>query len=467
MEKRILQIAFLLYLPCNLIASMTIQINSAPQLTPLFDTIYVAGTFNDWNEADADFMMTEDNQTWTISIDGTENETIEFKFTRGSWTKVEGNALGTYIPNRSMVFHNNTTQSYSIEGWEDLAGAHSVTENVRILDTDFVIPQLNRTRRIWINLPENYDASSEHYPVLYFHDGQNVFDAATSFSSEWQVDETIQELAIPGCNETIVVAVDNGGSSRIDEYSPWLNADYNEGGEGAAYSNFIIETLKPVIDENFRTLTDRDHTSTAGSSLGALIAIYLVSEHNDVFSKAGIFSPAFWFNPEIFEFVQNSTLSSDTKIYFVCGDSESSDMVNDMQQMYDAVTTNNVPTSNLNYVVQNGGTHSEYWWRQYFPNMFTAIYECINSVAELSSGYELHVFPNPVQEVIQFSISNAKLMNIQVVDSSGKLIVDEVMGNNKALDVSALSAGVYTLRCSFIPENTSTVLSRNTSFIKK
>jgi predicted alpha/beta superfamily hydrolase len=466
MSKCIHAFALLLCIPCSMYSAMTIQITSWPQLTPMLDTIYLAGDFNNWNEGDPAFKMIEQNNVFTIEIEGVENQSIEFKFTRGSWSSVEGNNLGSYIANRTATFHNNTVLALSVSGWEDLAGAHTITENVRLLDSNFDMPQLNRKRRIWIYLPNNYDSSNTHYPVIYFHDGQNVFDNATSFSGEWQLDETLENNMIAGCNEVIVVAIDNGGVSRIDEYAPWINTAYDEGGEGIAYATFVVETLKPLIDQNFRTLPDRQNTCTAGSSLGALIAMYLFTEHNDVFSKAGIFSPAFWFNEEIYTLAENSTFDSNSELYFVCGDNESADMVNDMEQMRDIVMANGIAETNVNYSVQNGGTHSEYWWRQYFPGMYQSMYTCASSMVNSNEENELRIYPNPVNDLIQFSESLEQLFEIQIRDSAGKEIIIQTKLTNRALDVSALKAGMYTMTCSFTNETSGSIIKRSISFIK-
>ncbi|MFN0032795.1 MAG: alpha/beta hydrolase-fold protein [Flavobacteriales bacterium] len=431
---------------------MTIQINAAPQLTPLLDDIYIAGTMNNWSEGSEDYKLTHNQDgTWSINIEGTQNETMEFKFTRGSWSKVEGNALGAYIPNRTATFVNGTTTTLSIEGWEDIAGTHTVTEYVRILDTDFAIPQLGRTRRIWICFPQDYFSSDMHYPVCYMHDGQNVFDAATSFAGEWNADETMLTANVPECANAIIVGIDNGGLSRMDEYSPWLNAEYNEGGEGQEFAAFIAETLKPFIDETFRTLPDRIHTSTAGSSLGALISMYMLVEYNNVFSKAGIFSPAFWFNEEIYQFAENNPMSADTRIHFVCGDDESTGMVGDMQQMVDIAQTQGLQVT---ATVHAGGQHSEYYWSLQFPDCYPDMFDCLLAVQENNLPL-LYSFPNPTSDSIQIATrSGAIIHSIQILSDDGSL-VKEVPDVNAALvnvSLSGMSFGHYVVKAIF--ENT-------------
>ncbi|MDZ4822889.1 MAG: alpha/beta hydrolase-fold protein [Flavobacteriales bacterium] len=428
---------------------MTISVISTPQLTPLFDDIYVAGSFNAWNPADENFKLTETGNVWSIDISGTDGEVIEFKFTRGidGWNTVEGDPLGVYITNRTATFQNGGTLELTIEGWEDIAGNHTVTENVFIVDSDFPLPQLERTRRIWIYLPDDYFDSNNDYEVLYMHDGQNVFDAATSFSGEWEVDETMTET-LQGCaTNAIIVGIDNGGVNRIDEYSPWVNVEYSEGGEGIQFAMWMVETLKPFIDENFRTKPEREFTATAGSSLGALIAMYLITEHNDVFSKAGIFSPAFWFNEEIFDFVENNPPANDSKIYFVCGDEESTGMVPDMQQMYNIA--NNAGFGDLQYVVVPGGQHNEYYWSLYFPDSFPFLFDCLLSVEEGNSHPLIYSFPNPTSDSINIATrSGAIIRSLQVITDDGRLVKEVLDVNSERVNVSlsGMSFGYYIIK---------------------
>ncbi len=135
----------------------------------------------------------------------------------------------------------------------------SATASVAILDTAFAIPQLGRTRRIRLHLRPGYATSHRRYPALYMHDRQNLFDAATSFAGEWGVDETLDRLHALGDEGAIVVGIDNGEKRRMDEYSPW-SSPKSSGGEGDAYVDFLVKTLKPYIDAHYRTESNRLHT---------------------------------------------------------------------------------------------------------------------------------------------------------------------------------------------------------------
>src|SRR2546423_2104431 len=138
----------------------------------------------------------------------------EYKITKGGWDKVERKKDGSDIQNRFFKLTSDTAISISIEEWADRfpvkPRAHTASKNVHIIDTAFVIPQLNRVRRVWIYLPPDYSSSKKNYPVLYMHDGQNVFDDATSFAGEWGVDETLDSLSrVNKKYEAIVVAIDH------------------------------------------------------------------------------------------------------------------------------------------------------------------------------------------------------------------------------------------------------------------
>jgi predicted alpha/beta superfamily hydrolase len=164
-------------------------------------------------------------------------------------------------------------------------------KNVWIIDTAFFMPQVGRYRRVWLYLPEEYGRTRKKYPVLYMHDGQNLFEEWSSFSGEWGVDETLDALR----GKCIVVAVDNGGDKRMSEYS--FHDTEHGNGEGRLYTEFILHTLKPYIDTTYRTLDDRANTYTAGSSMGGLISFYAAMYYPQYFGGAGIFSPSFWLMP--------------------------------------------------------------------------------------------------------------------------------------------------------------------------
>lgn len=157
-------------------------------------------------------------------------------------------------------------------------------------------PQLQNERDIVVWLPVSYEQTDHRYPVIYMHDGQNLFDANTAPFGEWRVDESMTALADEGI-EAIIVGIPNTGDQRLYEYSPY--SDYFRGtefiGRGDLYLKFIVETVKPLIDSSFRTDTSADKTAIAGSSMGGLISLYGLLTYPEVFGLCGAFSPAYWF----------------------------------------------------------------------------------------------------------------------------------------------------------------------------
>ena len=192
------------------------------------------------------------------------------------------------------------------------------------MDSAFFIPQLNRYRRIWIYLPADYATSQKHYPVLYMHDGQNLFDeATTAYGNEWGVDEILDSLTAKGKPGCIVVGIDNGGAARMSEYNPyeftWRGGSTTEKflPQGNQYCSFLATTLKPFIDKKFRTLPAKENTLIAGSSMGGLISYYAALNYPQVFGKAGVFSPAFWTAPAIKNYTDSAAQKLSGKFFFM------------------------------------------------------------------------------------------------------------------------------------------------------
>lgn len=200
---------------------------------------------------------------------------------------------------------------------------HTITGDVSIIEA-FPIPQLQTERRVWIYLPRSYNEGVRRYPVLYMHDGQNVFNQATSWGSEWGVDETLEQLTVDEPElETIVVAIDNGGDQRNNEYNFTINEEYGFGGKGEAYAEFVVETLKPYIDSHYRTLSGPEHTMISGSSFGAYISLYTAIRYPDQFNRVGGISFVMWQdNGAIIRLIQESAISPTMRIYLSIGELE-------------------------------------------------------------------------------------------------------------------------------------------------
>ena len=222
-------------------------------------------------------------------------------------------------------------------------------------------PQLKTTKKIWIYLPEDYSATAKKYSVIYIHDAQNLFDFKTAYSGEWNVDEKLDSLKAP----VIVVGIEHGNDKRIDELTPFKNEKYG-GGNADNYLDFIVKTLKPYIDKNYRTKPKAKNTIIMGSSLGGLVSYYAILKYPETFGKAGVFSPSFWFSNDIYTLTEKAPKIK-TKIYFLCGDKESDDMVKDMTKMERLLDTKRCYCLHLTKSkIVKGGEHNEKLWRDGF-----------------------------------------------------------------------------------------------------
>ncbi len=245
-------------------------------------------------------------------------------------------------------------------------------------------------RRVEIYLPPGYDSAGA-YPVIYMHDGQTIFDGKNAFGGQnWYVHSSLDQF-FNRAGGAIVVGIDNGsefdGLCRMYEYSPWkMDQEFElpswaqsvkeSGGQGKHYIDFIVNTLKPYIDANYRSKPERESTAIAGSSMGGYISLFAVLEYQDVFSMAGVFSPALWFNePEMLNHIQQTEVSQPIKIYLDMGTDESSDHQLDFARIYlDGAEKLNrilsaIPNLDVKYVIGEGDKHDGDAWVRRFQFM--------------------------------------------------------------------------------------------------
>lgn len=197
---------------------------------------------------------------------------------------------------------------------------HHVSGSIRIA-LGVYSPQLDNKRDLLVYLPPSYHHSERRYPVIYMQDGQNLFDSDTSYAGEWGVDETMEHLGREEGLEAIVVGIPNAGIHRLDEYSPFRDGRLG-GGRGDDYLRFIIDTIKPQIDGEFRTLPEPKYTGILGSSMGGLISLYAFFEYPAVFGYSGVMSPSLWFaGGAIFDYIDAASFHPG-KIYLDAGTRE-------------------------------------------------------------------------------------------------------------------------------------------------
>ena len=250
----------------------------------------------------------------------------------------------------------------------------TASSNVSILEKEFLIPELNTvSHKIWVYLPPNYHSSTKKYPVIYMQDAQNLFDAKTSYAGEWKVDETLNEIYKKTNKGFIVVGIENGGEERINEYTPWEHQKYG-GGKGDIYINFIVNTLKPYIDENYRTKPQQKYTGLIGSSLGGLISYYGGLKYPNIFGKISALSTSFWFSDEVIKFTEEYGKVNNQKLYLLVGGKEGENMDTDTQKMEKLLLKTGFKQRNLRTKINPEGKHNEAFWSSEFKGVVSWLY---------------------------------------------------------------------------------------------
>jgi predicted alpha/beta superfamily hydrolase len=255
---------------------------------------------------------------------------------------------------------------------------HTLTGNVTSYP-DFRSRILGGKRRIWVCLPPSYDSDPERrFPVLYLQDGQNVFDGATAFLAghEWEADETAERLIEQGRIEPlIIVAVDNAGARRVDEYTPAPDAR-DHGGGADLYGRMLVEELKPWVDQTWRTRADREDTGIGGSSLGALVSLWVGFSHPEIFGKIAALSPSVWWDDGyILRFVAALPEKPDTRIWVDIGTEEGGRSLEDARRLRDALLARGWREGgDLRYVEAEGARHGETAWARRLPEVLQFLY---------------------------------------------------------------------------------------------
>lgn len=245
---------------------------------------------------------------------------------------------------------------------------------IEVIAEKFEIPQLDKERRIYALLPHDYYKSDKSYPVLYLQDAQNLFDDHAPFGN-WGIDKHLAELSKMGLGDIIIIAIDHGGKERISEYSPYFHRKFGEG-QGKQYAKFVIETLKPHVDEKYRTNPHRDFNGIGGSSMGGLISAYIGIVYPKHFSKLMIFSPSFWFSDEIYFDAFKYDYTMPTRAYIYAGDKESKYMSQHIHRFQNALAHGDFSSrlTKFKISINPDGEHNEYHWGNAFNPAVSWLY---------------------------------------------------------------------------------------------
>ena len=288
-------------------AKVTIQVISK-NLEP-YDEVYIVGNKIELGNWHPDIVKLEKGpKFWSKTFEFEIHTTLEFKFTKGTWGTEALNNDGEIPNNNILIVKRDTTLTHTICYWNKSSSFGQVTGNVKYHNQLSYKGLLPRDIIVW--LPPGYNNNvNRNYPVLYMHDGQNIFDPSTSFTNiDWQMDESADSLIRKNEIEPLIIVGIYHTNNRTIEYSP--------GPASSIYKHFVVEKLKPFIDSTYRTIPNRDNTFVGGSSSGGIISFMLLWEYSNIFSKAACFSPAFatdYYNYPLQ--IKDSEICEDIKVY--------------------------------------------------------------------------------------------------------------------------------------------------------
>lgn len=338
--------------------------------------IYISGNFNNWRTQDKDFMMYKVNDNlyhYEFKNDFEYPDELFYKFTKGDWSEVEIDAQGNRTENRSTKNFSGIKNDY-VAKWRRnwLPFKQSFLPQVLLISDEFEIPQLNKTRKVWALLPHDYDSSNERYPVMYLQDAQNLFNEEAPYGN-WEIDKKLAVMAEYKIGKIIIIAIEHAEEERIREYN--VGKTILGKGQGKQYLKFITETLKPFVDNNFRTKPDRQHTGIGGSSMGGLISVFCGLIYPKVYGKLMIFSPSLWVVPKLTIDSENEN-NDDTKIYLYAGGEESDNLIEQVKNFKNNMIASEFVKDKMkiNLSINPEGKHNETYWSDEFPKAIEWLY---------------------------------------------------------------------------------------------
>jgi len=247
---------------------------------------------------------------------------------------------------------------------------HSASDNVKILIDTIDVEYLNEKRTLGIYLPENYERDTASYSIIYFLDGQSLFDQKIQEGNEWQLDEVLDSLGKIFQEQSIIVGLYNS-EDRVKEYSPFPSKEWfsDKSFSGDKHAEWVVSSVKPWIDARYRTKKEAKSTIIGGASLGGLMSYYMLMKYPAVFGGAIVFSPSFWLNDEVFTLHENNENVFKQKIYFNAGELEPSTVQN-VQKMQRILLKYGVSEENIRTDIEVELGHSHMTWRNGFRKAY-------------------------------------------------------------------------------------------------
>jgi predicted alpha/beta superfamily hydrolase len=225
---------------------------------------------------------------------------------------------------------------------------------------------VSKKRDVIVYTPGIYEKRPDlRFPVLYLEDGQNLFDAATSFipGMYWHVGETTDGLLAQGAIQPLIIVGIYNTDKRLAEYTPTRDKKLG-GGRADKYGRMLVEELKPFIEKNYRALPEAANTGLGGSSLGGLLTVYLGLKYPQVFGKLAVLSPSVWWNQRaILDFVASAPVEFRSRIWLDVGTKEASNTLKNVTDLHDALVQRGWhDNQDIHFEVIPDGQHNEEAW---------------------------------------------------------------------------------------------------------
>ena len=294
----------------------------------------------------------------------------QYLVTLGDWRNAENDGRGRERTARELIVGPQARVELTVAGW----GRDGVRYH-----PEFRSEFLGNARTVSVHLPPGYDLETERrYSVLYMHDGQNLFDAATAFAGNpWAADDGAERAARNHDARPVILVGIANTEARLEEYGPRRGDESNADERARLYARFLVEEVKPFMDRHYRTSTDAAHTGTAGSSMGGLIALHLAKWHPRIFGRCAALSPSLWWDRE--SFLRSMTSSDEwlhaCRLWLCMGDGEGIGNVRRTRKLASLWKANGrLEHHDYEYREIEGGTHDEWSWRRRFPDVLQFLF---------------------------------------------------------------------------------------------
>jgi predicted alpha/beta superfamily hydrolase len=369
---------------------------AVPENTPKDQVLYVTGSvpaLGNWDAAGVPLTRGDDGKYTATVPDLLNGLEYKFKVTRGTWGTVETAQDGRDVKDRAFTAARDARIEAQVQEWRDqgkaVPGRATMTGNIIVHKNALKSKLLGNARTLVVCLPGDYDKNKEQrYPTIYFQDGQNLFDEATSYQGiEWRLDEAAQRLMTDGrIKPAILVGVYNSEQRTAEFTPPFAAGSIKEQPKGDSYARMLVEECKPFIDKAYRTARERENTMIGGGSMGALIALYTAKQHNNVFGQVIALSP--WLRigekgdkPLVDELIGDGAWVKNTKLYVDMGTNPghnypggAAQVIPDAQQFVAAIEKAGVAQGErLIYREIEGGTHNEAAWQATAEQVLLAV----------------------------------------------------------------------------------------------